>query len=230
MRGTSLAAGDTQSIWLPLTCPSTSVRLPKEQVMPTERSGTWLTFTSSCSTSKAHKSTINTEWQTGPIKCYSVDSTLKTNFCSMFFMLFYIFASATLLCPSPAAGVYPLCLRHTLVLDCPDPLKYQNGKFHLIFSIFWNHNHIPPPPRNPRNIMTASIIGTENCSLSISRHSWLSWWLCKRPPIPFGFESIIKVCNDIQGNVWKKQQCNGLQTEYKKNKLLLAKLSIHIAK
>lgn len=47
MRGTSLAAGDTHRIWLPFTCPSTSVRLPKEQVIPAERSGTSLTFTSS---------------------------------------------------------------------------------------------------------------------------------------------------------------------------------------
>lgn len=60
MRGTSLAAGDTQSIWLPLTCPSTSVRLPKEQVMPTERSGTWLTFTSSCTKGDTHDSSVNT--------------------------------------------------------------------------------------------------------------------------------------------------------------------------
>lgn len=59
MRGTSLAAGDTQSIWLPLTCPSTSVRLPKEQVMPTERSGTWLTFTSSCTKGDTHDNNVN---------------------------------------------------------------------------------------------------------------------------------------------------------------------------
>lgn len=62
MRGTSLAAGDTHSIWLPLTCPSTSVRLPKEQVMPTERSGTWLTFSSSCT----EKNNTWLKWQTGP--------------------------------------------------------------------------------------------------------------------------------------------------------------------
>lgn len=66
MRGTSLAAGDTHSIWLPLTCPSTSVRLPKEQVMPAERSGTWLTFTSSCTGSEAQDNNVNMVRQSGP--------------------------------------------------------------------------------------------------------------------------------------------------------------------
>lgn len=66
MRGTSLAAGDTQSIWLPLTCPSTSVRFPKEQVMPAERSGTWLTFTSSCTGTEAHDNEVNLVRQSAP--------------------------------------------------------------------------------------------------------------------------------------------------------------------
>ena len=47
MTGTSLAVGEMQRIWFPLTLPSDSVRLPKEQLMPADRSGTSLTLTSS---------------------------------------------------------------------------------------------------------------------------------------------------------------------------------------
>lgn len=55
-----MAAGDTQSIWLPLTWPSTSVRFPKEQVMPAERSGTSVTFTSSCTWAQKRHNVHNT--------------------------------------------------------------------------------------------------------------------------------------------------------------------------
>lgn len=55
MAGTSLAGGDTQTTWLPETCPSTSVRFPKRQLTPALRSGASLTRRLSCSRDTAER-------------------------------------------------------------------------------------------------------------------------------------------------------------------------------
>lgn len=52
MTGTTLGPGEMQMTWLPDTCPSTSVRFPKAQEMPADRSGASLTTRLSCGRSK----------------------------------------------------------------------------------------------------------------------------------------------------------------------------------
>ena len=43
-----MGPGETQMTWLPDTCPSTSVRFPKAQEIPADRSGASLTTRLSC--------------------------------------------------------------------------------------------------------------------------------------------------------------------------------------